>query len=49
MKEVIDPPVAPVPGKIKNPVFTEHIFDLSMMEAYENLSNFELKKTGIKA
>ena len=41
--EVPDPPPIELPQKMKNPIVEEHIFDLSLMEAYEYLSNFELK------
>jgi len=42
--EVLDPPPIKLPNKMKNPVVSEHVFDLPLMEAYEHLSNFELKK-----
>ena len=41
---VPDPPPVILPKKVKNPVTKEHVFDLSILEAYEYLSNFELKK-----
>lgn len=44
-REVIDPPPFMLPDKMKNPITVEHVFDLSLMESYEYLSNFELKKT----
>lgn len=49
-KEVPEPPPVELPKKMKNPITHEHIFDLSPSEAYEYLSNFELKlkwNTGI--
>ena len=42
--EVPDPPPIKYPSKMKNPITFEHVFDLSMLEAYEYLSNFELKQ-----
>jgi hypothetical protein len=44
-REVIDPPTYNVPAKSKNPISAEQVFDLPLMESYEYLSNFELKKT----
>ena len=41
--QVPDPPPIELPAKMKNPIVHEHVFDLSPMEAYEYLSNFELK------
>ncbi len=41
---VPEPPPIALPVKMKNPIVKEHIFDLSLMEAYENISNFEWKK-----
>lgn len=42
-KEVPEPPPIELPKKMKNPITNEYIFDLSPLEAYEYLSNFELK------
>lgn len=33
-----------LPAKSKKPIVQEHVFDLPIMETYEYLSNFELKK-----
>lgn len=41
---VKDPPPVIFPSKMKNPVVKEHVFDLSLMETYEYISNFEWKK-----
>lgn len=43
-KEVPDPPPVALPDKMKSPIAHEHVFDLSLYEAYEYLSNFEFKK-----
>lgn len=42
---VPDPPPVILPAKMKDPVVTEHIFDIPLMESYEYVSNFDLKKT----
>ena len=42
--EVPEPPPVVLPEKMKDPIVHEHTFDLSLMEAYEYLSNFDLKK-----
>lgn len=42
--QVPNPPPLILPAKVKKPVVEEHVFDLSLMEAYEYLSNFDLKK-----
>ena len=42
-KEVPEPPPVILPEKMKDPIVSEHIFDLPILEAYEYLSNFELK------
>ena len=42
--QVPDPPPVILPAKMKNPVVEEHVVNLSLMEAYEYLSNFDLKK-----
>jgi len=42
--QVPKPPPAILPVKMKNPIVKEHIFDLSLMESYAYLSNFDLKK-----
>jgi len=44
LKEVPDPPPISLPEKMKNPIINEHEFDLPIKEAYEYLSNFDLKK-----
>lgn len=41
--EVPEPAPVVLPEKMKNPIVNEMIFDLSLMEAYEYLSNFDLK------
>ena len=41
---VPDPPPVELPAKMKNPITLEHVFDLPLMEVYEYLSNFDLKK-----
>jgi hypothetical protein len=41
--EVPEPPSVALPDKMKDPIVNEHVFDLSLLEAYEYLSNFELK------
>jgi len=40
---VPEPPPVVLPKKMKDPIVNEHIFDLPILEAYEHLSNFELK------
>jgi len=42
-KEVPAPPPVELPKKMKDPIVNEHVFDLPILEAYEYLSNFELK------
>lgn len=42
--QVPDPPPVILPAKMKNPVVKEHVFDIPLLDAYEYLSNFELKK-----
>jgi hypothetical protein len=39
-----DPPPVVLPAKMKNPFTLEHVFDLPLLEVYEYLSNFDLKK-----
>lgn len=41
---VPDPPAIILPVKMKNPAVKEHVFNLSLMESYEYISNFEWKK-----
>jgi hypothetical protein len=43
-KEVPDPPPLQLPKKMQSPICNEHLFNIGPMEAYEYLSNFELKK-----
>jgi hypothetical protein len=43
-KAVIDPPPIKLQEKTNNPVVIEQTFDLPLMQAYEYLSDFELKK-----
>lgn len=42
-QDIPEPPPILLPTKMKNPYFIEHTFDLSLLEAYEYLSNFDLK------
>ena len=42
--QVSDPQPVLLPAKMKNPFVDNHVFDLPLMEAYENLSNFDLKQ-----
>ena len=42
--QVPDPPPVILPKKMKNPIVEEYVVNLSPMETYEYLSNFELKK-----
>ena len=42
--EVPEPPPISLPEKASKPLIHEHVFDLSPLETYEYLSNFELKK-----
>jgi hypothetical protein len=44
LAEVPDPPKTVLPEKMKNPVFKEQVFDIPLMQAYEYLSDFELKR-----
>ena len=44
INEVPDPPPVALPEKMKNPIANEYVFDLSVYDAYEYLSNFEFKK-----
>ncbi len=37
-------PTVPLPAKMKNPIVKEYKFNLSLIDAYEYLSNFEWKK-----
>jgi hypothetical protein len=41
---VPNPPPIVLPAKMKNPVVKEHLFDISLLDAYEYVTNFELKK-----
>jgi hypothetical protein len=43
--EVPEPPPLALPEKMKKPIVHEHVFDLTPLEAYEYLSNFDLKLT----
>ena len=44
LKEVPDPIPVSLPEKMKDPIISEHVFDLPLLQAYEYLSNFELKE-----
>lgn len=43
-RQVPDPPPVARPKKMKHPYVMEHVFDMPVLDAYESLSNFELKK-----
>lgn len=45
LNEVPTPPPITYPEKMQNPVVMEHIFELPILDTYEYLSNFDLKKT----
>lgn len=42
--QVPEPPPLELPAKMKDPFAVEHVFDLPLMDVYEYLSNFDLKK-----
>lgn len=44
-QEIPELPHMKMPEKTKNPIVSEHVFDLDLQEAYQYLSDFELKKT----
>jgi hypothetical protein len=43
--EVPELPPMIMPAKMRDPIISEHIFDLDLKEAYQYLSDFDLKKT----